>query len=270
MKMFLAVCTLAGLFCSGGAYAAFLNPGASGTITVTSACFAFDQCTVGGMGDVSDNAEPVYAGVSSPENVSSGIAGDGVVGIMHFTVAVDGNAIDIISYNMDTYSGTALGNFGTRMIDTSNATGFIDDAGNMTLNLEGRTAAAQFDPAGGERPWNIESHSTAPNVPDTGLYTVFTSGVSQAIDPAVGHLAFSLSGAALIASGVDTWMGTLVSAGNMGDAWGAFDGTPYSEIYNITVTASAVPVPAAAWLFISGLLALTGLSQRKATISRKS
>lgn len=241
------------------AQAAFLSPGATGEITVTSGCFSFGVCAVDGLGtdDLTDNATNVIVGTST--NVSSGIAGDGVVGRMSFTVGADGNSLDIISYNMDTYIGTPLGDFGTRISDTSNAIGNIDDLGNMTLDLTGRTAGGQFHPFGGEVAWNIESY-TATDIPSTGLYALFTSGNSQSIDPDTGSVLASLNGTALVGNGDGSWSGTLVSASNVGSLWGAFDGTPYSEIYNISVNVSAVPLPASIWLFVTGIFGLIGFS----------
>ena len=54
-----------------------------------------------------------------------------------------------------------------------------------------------------------------------------------------------------------------MSVGNVGAQWAAFDGTPYTEVYNIAVTPSAIPVPAAVWLFGSGLLGLVGVARRR-------
>ena len=54
--------------------------------------------------------------------------------------------------------------------------------------------------------------------------------------------------------------------GNVGAAWTAFDGTPYTEKFNITLNGTAatvIPVPAAVWLFGSGLLGLVGVARRK-------
>ena len=57
----------------------------------------------------------------------------------------------------------------------------------------------------------------------------------------------------------------MVNSGNVGADWAAFDGTPYTEKFNITLngTAAVVPVPAAVWLFGSGLLGLVGVARRK-------
>jgi hypothetical protein len=59
-----------------------------------------------------------------------------------------------------------------------------------------------------------------------------------------------------------------VNFGNVGAAWTAFDGTPYSEKFNVTLNGVAavvpeVPVPAAVWLFGSGLIGLVGVARRK-------
>jgi hypothetical protein len=241
------------------ANAALLQAGSTGTITVTTGCFTFAICTVGGLGNITDNAVTVFG-------VGSGIAGDGIIGKMNFVVGADGNSFSLTSYNMDTYQGTAGGDFATRMQDTSAAGGTISDTGAMTLNLAGRTAFLQFDPARGEQAWNLDTHVGQPFCPGTGAYTPFTTGSSTAVDCSTGATAVNLAGSVLAGSvvgGAYTGTGTLVSAGNMGDVWGGFDGQVYGEVYNITVTGTAVPVPAAVWLLGSGLLGAVGIAGRK-------
>jgi hypothetical protein len=244
------------------ANAALLQAGSTGSITVTTGCFTFGTCAVDGVGpdDITDNAITVAG-------IGSGVAGDGKRGTINFTVGADGNSIQITSYNMDTYTGTAGGDFATRMVNTSGATGFISDTGAMTLNLAGRTGIAlYFAGSLGEQAWNIDSHTAKPYCPGTNATTQFTTGSMTAVDCATGAAAVSLSGSALVGSvvgGTYTGTGKIVSAGNVGNAWGFFDGTPYSEIYNITVTGTAVPVPAAVWLLGSGLLGLVGVARRK-------
>jgi len=65
--------------------------------------------------------------------------------------------------------------------------------------------------------------------------------------------------------GIGLWEGVIVSAGIHSSEWGPLAGLPYSEIYHISVQGaiSSVPLPAAAWLFSSGLIGLIGLSRRK-------
>jgi hypothetical protein len=265
--------TTVGLSGMNIAHAALLQAGSTGTITVTSGCFTYGSCVVGGLGNITDNSN-----MDTTLGIGSAIAGDGIIGKMTFTVGADGNSISITSYNMDTYQGTAMGNYNTRISDISGATGLISDTGAMTLNLAGRTAIGQFTYAVlGEQAWNLDTHgahaASYPGTPSlaycttgTGAYTPFTTGSMTAVDCVTGAAAVSLSGSALVgsvSSGVYTGTGRVVSAGNVGDSWYAFDGTPYSEIYNITVTGTAVPVPAAVWLLGSGLLGLVSIARRK-------
>jgi hypothetical protein len=266
MKKTAIALALAGSMGVGAAQAAFLMPGSSGTITVTTGCFTFGVCAVDGVGpdDITDNAILV-------NGIGSGIAADGVRGIMNFTVGMDGNSISLTSFNMDTYTGTAGGDFATRMVNTASAGGVINDNGSMSLDLTGRTGIAQFFIATlGEQPWNLDTHTVAlaPGcAPGTGSYTLFTTGSSTNLNCATGLPNATIMGSALVGGG-GTWTGTIVSAGNVGGPqWNFFDGTPYTEIFNITVTGieapTAVPVPAAVWLFGSGLLGLVGIARRK-------
>jgi hypothetical protein len=152
--------------------------------------------------------------------------------------------------------------------DGSTMTGMVDDSGNLTLNMEGRWGIMSFFPAHGPNSWNIDNSSTLP-APVTGIYEALTTGNSISYHPTTGDPVFNMTGMAL-AGTPGSWTGRLVSAGNVGTAWGPFDGTPYSEIFNITVTgtaASPVPIPAAAWLFGSGLLGLVGLVRRKKVVT---
>jgi hypothetical protein len=246
------------------ANAGVLLAGSTGTITVNTGCFTFGTCSVNGdVDDITDNALLV-------SGIGSGIAADGKRGIFNFTVNADGNSFSLTSYNLDSYTGTAGGTFATRMVNTSAAGGTIAADGSMTLDLTGRTGIAfTYRTLLGEQAWNRDVHDplAAPFCPGTGAYTPFTTGTMTAYDCADGTtVAAQVTGSNLVSSVVGTaytGVGTIVSAGNVGSAWGFFDGNPYSEVYNITVTGTAVPVPAAVWLLGSGLLGLVGVARRK-------
>ena len=251
----------AAAFGANVAQAAFLAPGSTGTITVTSGCFTFGVCSVGGLGNITDNSS-----MATTLGIGSAIAGDGIIGKMNFTVGANGNSITLTSFNMDTYTGTAGGDFNTRIVTFGSAGGNIADSGSMTMDLTGRTGIAQFFVGSlGEQQWNLDTHNPGLCGTGTGVYTPFTTGSSTNCNPSTGGANATLTGSALVGGG-GTWTGTIVSSGNVGNHWGFFDGTPYSEIFNITVTgtaAPAVPVPAAVWLFGSGLLGLVGVARRK-------
>lgn len=248
----IAATLILGLGAGTAQAAAVLEPGSTGTITVTAGCFTFGTCVVGDplgtvgsggtLGNIEDNGIIV-------NGIGSAIAGDGIIGKMNFTVGGDGNTIQLTSYNMDTYDQTAGGNFATRMVDTSAAGGFISDTGAMTLNLAGRTGTAQFFPGFGELPWNLDTHGATQTActPGTGVYTLFTTGTSSNKNCVTGDTVATLTGSALgetgTVAGITTWTGTLVSAGNVGSVWPGFDGVPYTEIFVITITGTkATPV----------------------------
>ena len=124
--------------------------------------------------------------------------------------------------------------------------GSVDASGNITLDVTGRTGMAQFfNVSLGEQLWNQGSN--------------FTSGNSN-------NGNFDLNGTALAGDG----SAVLVSSSNVAN-WGFFAGTPYTEVFSVnfacvsgcSVTPPAVPVPAAVWLFGSGLVGLAGIARRK-------
>ena len=246
---------------SGAANAAFLAPGSTGTIDLNAGCFTFGDCVIGGLGDVSDNAITVRGG-------GTGIAGDGKVGSLSFTVGADGNTLTINSLQQDSYTGTAGGDFA---LNTSAATssGFISDSGAISLSLD-RSGFPNFFSYLDNSIWNVDNSATIAGQGDatTGVLDALTSGSDQNWTPGTPATASaSGSGSDLAAAGAGAWTGSVVNYGNVGAAWAAFDGTPYTEKFNITVNgtaaAPAVPVPAAVWLFGSGLLGLVGVARRK-------
>jgi hypothetical protein len=131
----------------------------------------------------------------------------------------------------------------------------------MTFDPTGRDGiAGKFAGSLGLLPWNIDN---ATDGQGTGLWETFTTLTStnraQGFTPG-----FTLTGSALQDAGTGMWTGTLVSAGNIGAQWGDFNQTQYSEVWNIKITRDAViPVPAAVWLFGSGLLGLVGVARRR-------
>jgi hypothetical protein len=262
MKKTLIATSVALLMGAGAADAAFLQAGSTGTINFNAGCFTFGDCAIGGLGNITDNAITVSGS-------GSGIAGDGLVGVLGFTVGADGNTLAITSFSQDTFTGTAGGNFAIFANDITGMSGSISDAGDVSLDLTGRLGLAQFFVASlGIQPWNIDNAASIAAQGDstTGLYESITSGASANWTPGTpGTPSVSLTGSALTGP-AGAWTGGLVSAGNVGAGWSLFDGTPYTEKYNITVNgtaAPAVPVPAALWLFGSGLLGLVGVARRK-------
>jgi hypothetical protein len=215
---------------AGTAQAAFFEPNSTGTIELNTGCFTFGQCAIGGTGNITDNA-------ATANGVGSGIAGDGLVGIFQFTVGGDGNSITITSFSQDTYPGTAGGNFALDDASLVGMVGNVSDSGVMTLDLTGRVGNAQFFPGLGTSPWNIDNAVGANVEGETGLQEIWTTGFTDADDPGVAGQQSILQqtgqNLATVVSG--TWTGTLVSSGNVGAAWGPFDGTPYTEQFNITV-----------------------------------
>ena len=265
MKKALLVTTIAaamGVATSANAAFTALADG-SYTMTITGGCFDFGNCQTSGKGAISDNTTPNQATAAAFGSAAgSGISNDGLMGVIDFTLT--GGAMTVTSFSQDAYQGTAGGTFYLRSTDLTTMGGSIDASGNIGFDPTGRQGlAANFAGTLGEQPWNIDN-PTVSNGVGTGLYDQWTTGTSSNDGVGFGQ-GFTMTGSALQDAGVGSWTGTLVSAGNIGQAWGAsFDGTQYSELLNITITsASPVPVPAAVWLFGSGLLGLVGVARRR-------
>ena len=258
-KTAIALAMGAAMVGTGVAQAAFLQAGSTGTIDFTGGCFTFGDCAIGGTGNVTDN------GIAVRGN-GSAVAGDGLVGQIGFTVGGDGNSLTITSYQQDTYTGTAGGDFALEG-DLSQMSGYVSDTGEVTLTLSRTGFPAYFSYLDGSL-WNIDDAAAISGQGDavTGTWDVLTTGSDSAWTPgSPGTPTLANSGTALT-GGAGTWTGTVINAGNVGADWGAFDGTPYTEKFNITlngVEAEVIPVPAAMWLLGSGLVGLVGVARRK-------
>ena len=223
---------MAGLLGAGAAQAAFLNPNTTYNVGVQGGCFAFG-CTGG-------------------TNVGTG----------SFTLTTDGTgaAFTVGSYSGISYTGTPGGLFATG--GPVAGSGSVSDQGQLDLDFTGRTGTAQYFPQYAGAAWNIDNSTAAGVGGGTGAYEGFTTGTDSNVDPLTGATATTLNGQNLAFCQVcQAFTGQLVSVGNVGAAWGSFDGTPYTEVFNVAVT--AVPVPAAVWLFGSGLLGLVGVARRR-------
>jgi hypothetical protein len=244
---------------AAGSYTLEIQTWSNSTTTLKSA-FAFGDastCNVapGGCG-LTDNGVLVRGNGSS-------IAADGFSGKIGITVG-GGGSFTVSSWNVDAYPNTAGGDFATWANSVAGMTGTIDGAGNMVLNPTGRAGTPDFfsvfDNGGlGER-WNFDNSSISGRTA-TLAYSPFTTGTMCNVTP-TGVPNTCLTGQAL-----DGSMNlVLVSVANIGNDWGSFKKTPYSEIYSIHVVSNevaAVPVPAAVWLFGSGLIGLVGIARRK-------
>jgi len=239
------------------------------TMSITSGCYsAGDNCQSSGFGTYIDNTtlseatytSDAFTATTRPvgSTIGSGIVGDGLMGVINFSIDGSGN-LSISSFNQDSSLATTGGTFYFDALGTNGTnamTGNIGATGDMSFTPTGREAMfSAYITNMGVQEWNRDNIS--------GLYDTFTTGTStnriQGTAPA-----FSVTGSVLQDDGFGGWNGTLVSAGNFnGSNWIVYNETQYSEVWDINITSvSAVPVPAAAWLFGSGLLGLIGVARR--------
>jgi len=180
---------------------------------------------------------------------------DGFAGLITFDV-VNGNIRNATSFSADTIFRTRIGTWASYVAgnDLSGFTGSIDAAGGMAFTPTGRMGAqVGAQPGGLIDRWNIDARGAA-----AGPWNQFTTGsVSTDLDTITGS---ACSGAA------GNYACTLVSGGLVGPDLGLFVGTDYFEVWNTnlvrTGNASPVPVPAALWLFGSGLVGLMSVTRR--------
>lgn len=247
-----ATAAQAGLLTPGDTYDIRVIPGSTGGVS----CFDFGNCdTTGGSAKVTDNSLTVTG-------IGSSIGGDGFSAVISITADATGDGFTVNSFSQDAYINTSGGTFALR--DAANGAGMsgtLDDAGNMTFDATGRTGiAATFAALLGEQPWNLD---TAAAGDGTGTQDIWTTG-TQIANAAGASEAFSLTGVPVTGSDATGFSGQLIAAGNIGTDWGFFADTQYSERYQLDiVNTSVIPVPAAVWLFGSGLLGLVGVARRR-------
>lgn len=239
----------AGLLTPGDTYDIRVVPGSTGGIS----CYEFGNCdALGGSSRVTDNDLTALG-------KGSGIL-DGWSAVISVTANTTGDGFSVNSFNQDAYINTSQGTFALFADDISSMSGTLDALGNMTFDATGRMGiGATTGQTIGAQPWNLDTAAVGDG---TGTQDIWTTG-AQTANAEGANPAFSLTGVPITGNDAAGFTGQLVAAGNMGAEWFAFEGTQYSERYELDiVNTSAVPVPAAVWLFGSGLLGLIGISRR--------
>ena len=167
-------------------------------------------------------------------------------------------------------------------------TGSVDASGNMTLTPTGRKGHINSPLM--EADWNIDDFSldASGNPVSNGNtnWQSFSTGSATAAKGTINGAALTDVGD-LDGDGINDFSGVLVSGGQVGSGWGSFFGATYYEAWRVNILSgtaasanfsvdtifataggdfaqtAAVPVPAAVWLFGSGLLGLVGVARRK-------
>jgi len=176
-------------------------------------------CSIGLLRDNNDSAHGLGSDLGKV---------DGFAGVIKIT-KTGRNTFIIDNFQVDPYLGTAGGSFGTQIADLSNATGSISDAGELILDLTGRTAQLQFFATTlGEQRWNIDNSG----IDGTNLYELFTTATSSnAISSLEGRRVGDINDDGILDA-------VLVSLGEVGSDWGFFVGTPYIEVFNVQLVKS--------------------------------
>lgn len=173
--------------------------------------------------------------------------------------------------------------------------GTIDQSsGAMTLTPTGRLAAASGFPAWYDLRFNVDNCTlTSTGCINNGNTLWSSFSTTSATSSGGGGGPITIHGAALAAQGdinadgKTDYTAILVSAGQWGSDWASIFGGGYFEMWNIQLLSTAsphsgfnvdtipltpfgdiaqyapVPIPAAAWLFGSGLFGLAGVARRR-------
>ena len=231
--------------------------------------------TFGGNAPSGSSQAMTDNGTSVPSNGGnhgSGIAGDGWAGII---------GIDVTG---STFTVNGASNVAS-MSGTINQT-----SGDMTFNPTGRLGTVSAYASLYDEAWNIDncdasSSTGCTNNGNTAYQTFSTVSATALAGP--GGASTTIHGTPFTAI-TDGYQGTLVSGGQVGSAFGGFFGNGYFEVWNVDLLPTAtphsgfnvdtvlntaggnfaqyvapVPIPAAAWLFGSGLIGLVGVARRK-------
>ncbi len=206
------------------------------------------------------------------------IEGDGVSGILNITVS--GSGFSVNSFNKDVTRFTPGGDF-LQYVDTQLPTPPANPVGttlmsgtingtSMTFNPQGRLGSFN-SPLLLDRLWAVDDctliGTSCDPVPNGNTaWDVMTTGSASNTKGTINGTPLASAGD-LNGDGLDDFTATLVSGGTMGSSWGGFFGAQYFEVWNVSLLSveAPVPVPAAIWLFGSGLLGLAGISRRKKT-----
>ena len=222
----------------------FLLPNTSYVMHIKtgSSCFLFGDCNGGALGLLTDNSDVLSL---NGTDYGSSIAGDGWAGVIVFTTDATGENFTVSSFSQDAAPGTAMGTIVFFSDTPGLMTGSITAGGGMTFIPASRMALGQFfTDTIGVQPWSFDNSSMV--AAPTNTWEPLTTGTSTNEEPSTGAVLHSLTGSPLVFDGVITpegdlvyasWNARLVMAGNMGVDWLIFNGTPYTEIWDVHIEA---------------------------------
>jgi hypothetical protein len=187
-------------------------------------------------------------------------------------IVVDGSgAVTVIDFQKDDILATCCGTF-MQFVGTSGTSLMTGNfgAGAQSLTMTGRYGSTSGPAFSGA--WNIDDTDCVYST--TGAQSCTNNGSTvwvPAVTDASGVSPFTiLNGAVMTSIGdvngdsVTDYSGIMIHSGKFGSDWASLASAPYHEVWNVQLLSQApVPVPAAVWLFGSGLAGLIGVARRR-------
>lgn len=207
------------------------------------------------------------SGPTVVNGVTTGV-NDAYAGVLNITVT--GGNFTVTKFQVDPIFGTAGGTFAQYANSLVGMNGTVGATGAISFDPTGRLGAVSGFPTLVNERWNVDNFGAA-NLSNTAYQKFSTGSASTVNSTQTGNTVINGAAATSIGDvngdGLTDYKAVLVSGGQVGSDWAGFYGASYLETWSVRLVSqaavTATPIPAAAWLFGSGLVGLVGVARRK-------